>query len=79
MRTLPYAVRFAKFADVEKFLSQGWIVMIPMAAMHHHYYGIELAWICACPIPGLKTFVPHRVPHTAQQGGAHERERGHGA
>lgn len=52
MRTLPYAVRFARFADVEKFLSQGWMVMIPMAAMHHHYYGIELAWICECPVPG---------------------------
>lgn len=48
----PYAMRYARFEAVEDFLRQGWMIAIPNAIMHHHHYGIELAWLCACPVPG---------------------------
>ena len=46
------ALRYSRFDRVEDFLRQGWMPLIPNAAMHHHHYGIELAWLCACPVPG---------------------------
>lgn len=59
----PYALRFARFDRIEDCLRQGWIALIPNAPMHHHHYGIELAWICSCPVPGgFKTESSHRVP-----------------
>lgn len=61
----PRALRFARFEKVEDFLRQGWMVSIPNAAMHHHYYGVELKWICNCPVPGgFKTSKNHRVHET---------------
>jgi len=61
----PYALRFARFEKVEDYLRQGWMVAIPNAPMHHHYYGVELKWICPCPVPGgFKTSKNHRVPET---------------
>lgn len=48
----PRALRFARFEKVEDFLRVGWMVSIPNAPMHHHYYGCELKWICDCPVPG---------------------------
>ena len=57
-----YALKFVRHARIEDHFRQGWMISFPNAAMHHHHYGCELAWICKCPIPGLKTFVPHRVP-----------------
>lgn len=47
------ALKFSRFAAVEDHLRCGWMVSIPNAPMHHHYYGIELKWICDCRIPIL--------------------------
>lgn len=67
------ALRFARFAAVEDYLRQGWIALIPNAPTHHHHYGIELAWLCECPVPGgFKHEYRHRVPKT-QTEDAHER------
>lgn len=61
----PYAMRYARFDAVEEFLRVGWMVSIPNAIMHHHVYGIELKWICPCPVPGgFKTEEYHRVQPT---------------
>jgi hypothetical protein len=46
------ALRYARFAAVEDYLRQGWVALIPNAPCHHHHYGIELAWLCDCPVPG---------------------------
>lgn len=47
-----YALKFVNYETVEDHLRTGWMVSIPNAAMHHHHYGIELAWLCPCPVPG---------------------------
>jgi hypothetical protein len=46
------ALKFVKRERVEDHLDLGWIVMIPNAPHHHLYYGVELAWLCDCPVPG---------------------------
>jgi hypothetical protein len=68
------ALRYARFAAVEDYLRQGWMPLIPNAPMHHHHYGIELAWLCDCPIPCEIEFnrVTHRVP-SPTEGIEHER------
>lgn len=71
----PRALRFARFDAVNTLLEQGWMIAIPNAPMHHHYYGIELKWVCPCPIPGGFR-VDHRVPSTPHQGTADERSAG---
>lgn len=63
----PRALRFARFEKVEDYLRQGWMVSIPNAAMHHHYYGVELKWICNCPVPGGFKTSSNRVPRTATE------------
>jgi hypothetical protein len=71
--TRPYAMRYSRFEAVEDFLRQGWMVSIPNAAMHHHHYGIELAWLCSCPVPGgFQVEEPDYVPHPLT-GGENER------
>lgn len=45
------ALKFVRFADVENHLRLGWMVVIPISPMHHHYYSIECAWLCNCKIP----------------------------
>lgn len=47
-------LKFVRFALVPDHLRLGWMVAIPNAAMHHHYYGIELIFICDCKLPGEK-------------------------
>ena len=71
----PKAVKFVAFNRIEDHFREGWLMMFPNAPMHHHYYGCELAWICDCPIPGLKNSVYHRVPVNTKTGNAeHERD-----
>jgi hypothetical protein len=58
------ALKFVRYDRIQSHLKRGWIAMIPNAPMHHHTYGIELAWLCDCPIPCEIKFnqVTHRVP-----------------
>ncbi len=42
------AFHYALFKQVEDYLRLGWMVSIPNGTSHHHYYGIELMWICDC-------------------------------
>jgi len=46
------AIKFVRFAAVEDHLRIGWMMAMPNGPMHHHYYGIEMKWICNCEIPG---------------------------
>jgi hypothetical protein len=46
------ALKYCRFDRIEDHFRQGWMALIPNASMHHHYYGIELAWLCECPVPG---------------------------
>lgn len=66
-----YALKFVRFDRIEDHYRQGWLMSFPNAPMHHHVYGVELAWICECPIPGgckprLKPIVPNRVPEAQE-------------
>jgi hypothetical protein len=47
-----YALKFVRHDRIEHHFRQGWVMSFPNAPMHHHHYGCELAWICACPVPG---------------------------
>jgi len=58
-----FALKFVRFARIEDHLLQGWMAMIPNGAAHHHHYGIEMKWICRCPVPGGFA-VDRRVPAT---------------
>lgn len=69
---IPRALKFVVYRNIDDHLRQGWMVAIPNAPMHHHYYGIELKWICPCPVPGGFS-VPNRVPNNTNQENAHER------
>ena len=51
-------LKFVPYALVEDYLRMGWLVLFPNAPMHHHAYGIEMAFICDCKVPGL----PDRRP-----------------
>ena len=55
------ALHFVRFKDVTDFLRLGWMVSIPNAPMHHHYYGIELKWLCNCPIATPSKVLQDRV------------------
>lgn len=46
------ALKFVRHEKIEDHFRQGWLMAFPNAAMHHHHYGCELAWICECPVPG---------------------------
>lgn len=46
------ALKFVRYDRVQDHLREGWMASIPNAPMHHHHYGIELAWLCDCPVPG---------------------------
>ena len=70
------ALKFVRLADIQKHLRRGWIAMIPNAPMHHHVYGIELAWLCDCPIPcEIKFNRVSRIPETKNQEGEHADHR----
>lgn len=47
-----FAIKFVRYDRIEDHLRQGWMTMIPNAPHHHQHYGIEMKWICACPVPG---------------------------
>ena len=46
------ALKFVRFDRIEDHFRLGWVMSFPNAPTHHHHYGIELAWICQCPVPG---------------------------
>ena len=69
-----FALKFVRYDRVNDHLSQGWMAMIPNGPHHHHHYGIEMKWICPCPVPGGFS-VSHRVPETKSQERTHERSR----
>lgn len=48
------ALKFSRYSMVDDHLKCGWVVLIPNAVMHHHSYGIELAFICDCRIPVIR-------------------------
>lgn len=63
------ALRYARFDRIEDCLRQGWVALIPNAPHHHLSYGIELAWLCECHVPG-----GFSIPETKnQEGEQHER------
>ena len=68
------ALKFVSYSKIEDHLRQGWLAMIPNAPHHHQHYGIEMKWICPCPVPGGFS-VPNRVPETPSQERTHERAR----
>lgn len=41
-------LKFVTFETIEDHLRVGWMVSMPNAPTHHHYYGIEMKWICKC-------------------------------
>ena len=75
----PRALRFSRFDRIEDHLRQGWVALIPNAATHHHHYGIELGWLCECPVPGGFKHEYHRVPEKASTERAHDQRAGTGA
>lgn len=58
------ALKFVRFDQIESNLRQGWMVMIPNSPSHHNHYGVELKWICNCPIPSEVTEL--RCSHCGQ-------------
>ena len=46
------ALKFVRHDHIEDHFRAGWVMSFPNAAMHHHHYGCELAWLCECPVPG---------------------------
>jgi hypothetical protein len=67
MNLKPRAVQFVRYDRIQDQLGAGWIVLFPNAPHHHMHYGIELAWLCECPLPEF-----NRVPET-QTESANER------
>ena len=45
------ALKFVPFASIEDHFRCGWVILIPREPMHHHYYGVEMAFMCDCKIP----------------------------
>jgi hypothetical protein len=70
-----FALKFVRLDKIDEHLSQGWLGMRPNAPHHHLHYGIEMKWICRCPVPGgFKTAYLNRVPDNHKQENAqHER------
>ncbi len=66
------ALKFVPYFRLEDHLRDGWMISAPNAAMHHHHYGLELKWICECPIPGA-SFDKHRVPISPNMSEEHDR------
>lgn len=67
------ALKFVRFERVEDHFRQGWVALIPNAPHHHQHYGIELAWLCECRVPGgFKHEYRHRVPSTPNESAEHE-------
>jgi hypothetical protein len=68
------ALKFVAFSSIEDHFRQGWMTMIPNATHRHLVYGIEMKWICDCPVPGgFKPSVNHRVTVPPTES-AHDRD-----
>lgn len=65
------ALKFVSFERVEDHFRAGWVALIPNAPHHHQHYGIELAWLCACPVPG--GFGEYAISQPLTEEIAHER------
>lgn len=46
----PRALKFVPHRKIEDHFRQGWVILIPKWATHHDTYGVEMAFICDCPI-----------------------------
>lgn len=49
---IPRALKFVRFERIEDHFRAGWVALIPNAPHHHLSYGIEMAWLCGCQVPG---------------------------
>lgn len=61
------ALKFVSFERIEDHFRQGWMILFPKKPMHHHYYSVEMAWLCDCPVPGGFKPRVNRVPETPTQ------------
>jgi hypothetical protein len=43
-----HSFHYVAYAQVPDWLACGWRVVIPNAAMHHHFYGVLMEWLCDC-------------------------------
>lgn len=69
---IPFAVKFVREDSIDQHLALGWMGAKPNAAHHHLEYGIEMKWVCPCPVPGGFR-VSNRVPASPTEDAAHER------
>ncbi len=46
------ALKFVRFEAIEDHFRMGWTSMVPNAPHRHLVYGIEMAWLCSCAVPG---------------------------
>lgn len=68
------ALKFVLLDRIESHLRRGWIAMIPNAPHHHLSYGIEMGWLCDCPIPcEIKFNRVSRIPSTTEGRQEHDR------
>jgi hypothetical protein len=47
-----HAVKFVKYADIDDHLAMGYVPLCAHFRCHHDAFGIEMAWLCLCPLPG---------------------------
>lgn len=47
-----FALKFVRLDRIDQHLQLGWMGMRPNAPHHHLEYGIEMKWVCPCPVPG---------------------------
>lgn len=67
------ALKFVRYAQIQSHLRRGWMTLIPNDAHRGLVYGIEMAWLCDCPIPcEIKFNQLSRVPSTPTEN-EHER------
>jgi len=70
----PRALKFVPFRKIEDHFKQGWTALTPNVAHHHLYYGIEMAWLCECEVPGgFNSRRVKRVPPTQTEDAGRER------
>ena len=70
----PRALKFVRYDQIQSHLRRGWMTLIPNGVHRSHVYGIEMAWLCDCPIPcEIKFNQLSRVPLTQTKDAEHER------
>ena len=42
---------YVAYGDIPDYLDMGWLALIPATFEHINFYGIEMAWLCDCPVP----------------------------